>query len=72
MSLEIIRFLRHMALHIFGHIALPPQARCLLLTNLKTYLITRISKHQAIDGKPEAYGGAYENRVCARLKTGAT
>ncbi len=39
---------------------------------VRKILINRISQHQAVDGKPEIYGGAYENQVSARLKTGAT
>src|SRR5689334_10201727 len=42
-----------------------------LLTNLKTHLIIRISKGQAVDGKRETKGRAYEDRVCTCLQTGA-
>src|SRR5258708_4690919 len=43
-----------------------------VLTILKTHLIIKISKRQAVDGKPETYGGVYEDWLCARLETGAT
>jgi hypothetical protein len=39
------------------------------LTNLKTYLIIRISKGRAADGKPETQGRVYEDWVCARLQS---
>jgi hypothetical protein len=44
------------------------QARPRLLQNLKTYLIIRISKGQAANGKPETNGGDYEGWLCARLQ----
>src|SRR6266404_2852342 len=37
--------MRHIVLLFHGRCALPPQARTLLLTNLKTHLIIRVSKH---------------------------
>src|SRR5262245_8606590 len=68
-TLEIVRFLRHMLLLFKRHSASPPQARGPLLTNLKSYLIIRISKGQAADGKPETNGGDNEDWLCARLQT---
>src|SRR5258708_16291416 len=72
LSLENVRLLRQTALLFYGRCALLPQARISLLTNLKTHLIIKVSKHQVVDGKPETYGGAYEDWLCARLQTGAT
>jgi hypothetical protein len=48
------------------------QAHDSLLTNLKSHLIIRISKGQAIDGQPETNGGDYEDWGRARLQTGTT
>ncbi len=48
-----------------------PQAQCFSLTNLKTHLIIRISKGQAIDGKRETKGRVYEDWLRARLEAGA-
>jgi len=47
-------------------------ARNFPLTNLKTHLITRISKGQAVDGKRETKGRATNDWVSARLQTRTT
>ena len=42
------------------------------MTNLKTHLKIKISKRQTFDGKPETYGGAYEDWLRSRFQAGAT
>jgi hypothetical protein len=51
------RYLTHMALLFYHRDPLPLYARDYPLTNLKSPLIIRLSKGQAVDGKPETHGG---------------
>jgi hypothetical protein len=56
LRLGIVRFLRHSAQFFLSRGALAAQACDFPLSNLKSHLIIRISKGQAVDGKPETIG----------------